>query len=217
MPNKIMLTAHAGAENTKPNTRQSIIHCMKSSCDIVEVDVRKVNDCFFLSHDPIDSINGCTSLNEALNLAAHYKKPLNLDLKEAGLYYDLCHDPLIIKNKELIYFSGTVEVEELNKASLENIFFANHVFMNIENFVYQELDYIVDFFHTTKTLGLNIPINKINKLLVSKMKENGILINVWTIDNTREFNEKILPLGIDSITTNNIEEIHELCEKYLIS
>ena len=84
MPSGFTITAHAGANNTKPNTSASLAAAFNSNADTVEFDLNFTSDGTpVLSHDaPKD---GCFSLREAFAFAAkHTDKTINIDVKAVG-------------------------------------------------------------------------------------------------------------------------------------
>ncbi len=205
----IIITAHAGAEGTRPNTEESLKVCMNSPSDIVEIDVRKKGDLFILSHNPVNKNERYTSLEYALEMACAYNKPLNLDLKENGLYTELCMKNYIQQNKGLVFFSGSVMPGELRKLSVNEKNLSRRVFLNIENLYVNEPKKIAKECKELNVLGLNLPLNKLTKELVEALKELDIKISVWTVDKTKDYFEKIKPLKVDYMTTNNVKEMFD--------
>ncbi len=79
------ITAHAGAENTKANTLESIRELILLGADCIEVDVRIRNGELLLSHDALEDAKSYDSLESVFRLLApHPSLRVNLDLKEKG-------------------------------------------------------------------------------------------------------------------------------------
>ncbi len=79
------ITAHAGAENTNPNTLESIRELIPLGVDCIEVDVRTRDGELLLSHDPLEDAKSYDSLESVFRLLApHPSLWINLDLKEEG-------------------------------------------------------------------------------------------------------------------------------------
>ncbi|MCR4902377.1 MAG: hypothetical protein K6A23_05935 [Butyrivibrio sp.] len=209
---KIVVTAHAGAENTNPNTEASIIECMKLPCDVVEVDIRKINHKYILSHDKTDRTDGFVQLNRAIEIASYFNKPLNLDLKEEHLYTELCRMPIIQNNKELIFFSGSVMPNELEKEP----YYSNKTFMNIENMGKLNTEDIAKRCKELNVLGINIDVKQLNKKIANIFNFYGIKISAWTVDNVMEFKKSIVPYRVEYVTTNMVKEIQDLCSQVCI-
>ena len=103
----ILLTAHSGCENTAQNSAEYIQKALDLPCDIIEIDVRKNADGFYLSHDALHG-KSAVMLDEALELLG--KKPsvcVNFDLKEDIV----CSLVEYLEQKNFMYrafFSGSV-------------------------------------------------------------------------------------------------------------
>ena len=53
-------------------------------------------------------------------------------------------------------------------------------------------------------LGLDIDYRVLNRELVKRIKQKGILLNAWTCDDTADA-KKLIQWGVDQITTNILE------------
>ena len=82
-----MITAHAGAEGTKPNTLESLSVLSGLGIDAVELDVRDVDGRLILSHNPPAPGERCAVLEDALRLIrdANPHVMVNIDLKQENL------------------------------------------------------------------------------------------------------------------------------------
>ena len=82
-----MITAHAGAESTRPNTLESLRTLAGLGVDAVEVDVRDVDGALVLSHNPPAPGERCAALEDALRLIrdADPRVKVNIDLKQMDL------------------------------------------------------------------------------------------------------------------------------------
>lgn len=79
-----MITAHAGAEGTAPNTLESLRVLAGLGADAIELDVREAGGELILSHNPPAPGERCATLNDAL-LLIHDADPrvmVNLDMKQ---------------------------------------------------------------------------------------------------------------------------------------
>lgn len=87
---RTMITAHAGAEDTVPNSMESICALCGLGVDAIEVDVRRVGGKLVLSHDVPADGEVRAALEDCLCEAArHGDLKVNLDLKEFGLVRDV--------------------------------------------------------------------------------------------------------------------------------
>ena len=85
-----MITAHAGAENTPPNTAESLRILLALGADAVEVDVRRVNGLLILSHDEPILNKSVFTLAEALGqLRDAPGAMMNVDVKHEGMIVEV--------------------------------------------------------------------------------------------------------------------------------
>ena len=82
-----MITAHAGAENTPPNTLESLEALAGCGADAVELDVRAGDGGLVLSHNPLEMGVEYATLSDALDLIRRLNDRMlvNIDLKEMDL------------------------------------------------------------------------------------------------------------------------------------
>ncbi len=82
-----MITAHAGAEDTAPNTLESLKVLAGCGADAVELDVRAGEGGLVLSHNPLEPGVRYATLEEALDLIRRMtdRMLVNIDLKEMDL------------------------------------------------------------------------------------------------------------------------------------
>ena len=128
---EIYITAHAGAERTKPNTMESLEKMINLPCQMVEVDVRKCDGELVLSHDPLkqqESVTGFVKLSEALEFICKNKKGVNLDLKEEILpeVFEELKNCLVSKK---VVFSGSIRIADIEMHPE----IAGKVILNYEN------------------------------------------------------------------------------------
>ena len=96
-----MITAHAGAENTPPNTAESLRILLALGADAVEVDVRRVNDSLILSHDEPLFKKSVFTLAEALGQLR--------DAPGAMMNVDVKHEGMIVEVQQLAREYGVTE------------------------------------------------------------------------------------------------------------
>lgn len=82
-----MITAHAGAEGTAPNTLESLRTLASCGADAVELDVRAGEQGLVLSHNPLERGASYARLEDALDLIRREsdRVMVNIDLKEEDL------------------------------------------------------------------------------------------------------------------------------------
>ncbi len=204
---EIMVAAHAGCMNTQLDSLSSIEVALKYPISIVELDVRFFkNGCPVLSHDPIDEDKSdYISLDEALKVLSPYKQvSVNLDMKELS---EISIIKRLLEKYDMMERSFLTGIEFKQMENVKHIGIPYYVNFHLDDLKYQDADYvrnIRDEICSTDALGINLNYKEVTPMLIDLFHESGRLVSVWTVDEETEMN-RLIKLGVDSITTNEIE------------
>lgn len=197
----VKLIAHAGFMGTKPNSIESIIEALKYTMDALEVDVRfNENSEAVLSHDPIDPIKPLVKLEEVIALIKAYKVDLNLDIKEnEGLENAIA----LITNaglNERCFLTGQcpklIQREWLKNNSIKYLYNSS---INDSLINEKTINTLIDEAIIVGAFGLNLCYKVVSPSIVNKVKQAGLKLYVWTLDN-KEAIDEMISMGVDSIT-----------------
>lgn len=207
---KILATAHAGCMNTRNDSLESVYAGISACADIVEVDVRFVqNQIPVLSHDPFKppQVEHLVKLEEVLHVIKTYPNvTLNLDMKEvngAKHLFRLLHKTDMC---ERVFFTGlepgfipVIQQECTGIPYLVN-YTPNVLKLKDVNYL-NELVCMVD---SCKAVGINLHYRFVTQLLVEVFREANKKVYVWTVDKEKDIGGMI-QLGVDSITSNRVD------------
>ena len=209
---EIYITAHAGAERTKPNTMESLEKMINLPCQMVEVDVRKCDGKLVLSHDPLkqqESVTGFVKLSEALEVICKNKKGVNLDLKEEILpeVFEELKNCLVSKK---VVFSGSIRIADIEMHPE----IAGKVILNYEN-LYENSKEIKENLKEAAVrckelgvYGINLEYTLVDRQVVEYFARQDVKVFVWTVDGLADM-ERMLENQVDGITTNEVWRLHE--------
>ena len=202
-----ILTAHSGCENTVPNSQAYIEKAVKSGCDIVELDVRKNEQGFYLSHDMPSSGTPLLFLEQALKLfEAVPSLCVNFDLKEEIL-------PSLIEFLEQknfmhrSFFSGCVSSETFRSLTKAK----DRVLYNVS--LSEKKDKAASFLRELKDnlpglKALNLSFEDISKDFVFACHKEGLQVFIWTPDTEADI-KRMIDYAVDGITTNAVAKALE--------
>jgi len=192
---KICITAHAGALQTKSNSLASV----KTGLDFIgegniEVDVRFLpNGTPALDHDRVNE--NSTKLEAVFELMQSYKAGINLDMKEKSSMarvFELI-DTYSLQKRVLLTGLSKSDCAALQNCGLP-------YYLNGKDIAAAK---------QLGAIGLNIHHSCCNKKLVRRAHEQGLLVSVWTVDRPRKM-RKMLQLGVDNITTRQPDTLLEI-------
>ncbi len=202
MPSGFTITAHAGANNTKPNTSASLAAAFNSNADTVEFDLNFTSDGTpVLSHDaPKD---GCFSLREAFAFAAkHTDKTINIDVKAVGNIEKI--PPLADEYgiTENIFFTG-IEMKDIASVREKTPcipywlnFKPDRTRLNNEKYILS----IVENVKNAGAVGLNVKYCYASETMIRIFHENDLLVSLWTANTIPQL-LRTMSLAPDNITT----------------
>lgn len=209
-----LITAHAGCENTVPNSESSLRAALSLHPDAVEVDVRRNGDgTLVLSHNPIGASGIDCTLERALDLVkAAPEIQINCDLKEPGLEEAVLELARSRDALDRVILTGTVRPEAV-KALQKSLL----VYLNLECLIPErdfaayrgpllsgrELDLL---FRRAEQYGvgvINLSYQLCSEELQERAWEKGMGLSVWTVDDPALL-EKLIPLGFRNVTTRTV-------------
>ncbi|WP_428769981.1 PfkB family carbohydrate kinase [Treponema sp. HNW] len=202
-----IVTAHSGCENTVPNSQDYIEKALNSGCDIVEIDIRKNEQGFYLSHDMPSPDTSFFFLEQALEqFEAVPSACINFDLKEDVL-------PSLIEFLEQknfmhrSFFSGCISPETFRSLKRAK----DRVLYNIS--VSEKKDEASSFLSELKhdlpgIKALNLSFEEVTKDFVFACHKQGLQVFVWTPDNDVDM-KNMIDYAVDGITTNRVAKALE--------
>jgi glycerophosphoryl diester phosphodiesterase len=213
---KIYVTAHAGCMNTKMDSLESIIAGINAGANIVEVDIRFMNNCIpILSHDKLKIRKHIIRLEEALKIVKEFNNiKINLDIKEIeGIIY----------LKELLYKTGMNNRVFLTGISYDLVGQVLEkpidipYFLNIDPNLFNRTnkDYIIEqikMINNMDVLGINIDYHFVTPKLVEDIHNINKKLSVWTVDNFDDI-YRMIEYGVDNITTNKVDMVAEILKE----
>ncbi len=193
---------------------------MDKPVDYIEIDIRKNKNGLYSSHDMLKEREGPLQLERIFydirQFGSHLK--LNCDLKELNLermILDLAKKHGLEEN---IILSGTVDLENLTDYEIQQ-----KVYFNIENLIpaYYELKYnlkqkenvfdllkerenqlknFIYYLQNKKVRTVNIQYQSCTANFISIMKECGLRISAWTVNDADEI-DRLLKEGVYNVTS----------------
>ncbi len=190
-----MITAHAGAEDTQPNSITSIRQAIETGCEAMEVDVRCHQETLVLSHNPVaDNQKDVVTLEQCFSmLAAVTKMRINCDMKETGLVKAVVELARKWGLASRLIFTGSLDEKDM-RAFPER----PEAFWNIA--IQREP---APFVSARKLSCEYVNLDKchVTDELLIAARENGMKVSAWTADDEEEI-KALLRMGVHNITTN---------------
>lgn len=203
--NKINVTAHAGCMNTAMDSIESIEAGIKNGADIIEVDVNIDKDKnIVLSHDLLQDSREYIPFYMVLEIMEKNRNILlNIDVKNTAVLPRLKNMISRYKLSDSIFLTGLTfnDIAE-NEEDLKGI----HYLVNLEDSDIKSMHAkkLINKLKEMNAEGININHEFVTSELAAVCKEEKIILSVWTIDNV-EYMDRAISLGVNSITTRNID------------
>lgn len=213
LPQGFTLTAHTGCEGTEDNSLEAISKGYECSADIVEFDVRFLKDGTpILSHDETETAG--VTLYDALKLVSEYDSlKVNLDLKTTDNLPAVLKTVQELSLLDRVFYTGVEkdDVAAVKEQTPEIKYFLNADVSALKSKNREYLCALADETAQCGAIGINMSYKSCTKELVDIFHERGLLVSVWTV-NSKSAMRKILPLGVDNITTRKPSELKKLIE-----
>lgn len=204
-------TAHTGCVDTPDNSLDAIIVGIENGADIVEFDLRFLEDGTpILSHD--EPQGNEVTLDEAFKKVSEYDDILvNVDIKVTDNLQAVY--PLAKKYgiEDRIFYTGVNAefVEAVKKNSPEIPYYLNVSVQKPRKQTPEYLEALVKEVKDSGAIGINFNKDNATKKLVETFHENDLLVSIWTV-NTKYQMLKILSMAPDNITTRRPDKMQEI-------
>lgn len=214
LPENFTVTAHTGSSGTKDNSLESIDSAAENKANITEFDLNFTEEGLaVLSHDAPEG--NPPTLEEAFaKLAEHPSLKANVDMKTTKNLASV--QTLAEKYSVLdrIFYTGVGEnfVERARTDSPAVAYFLN---VKVKNPLAHSEKYILSLVEKVKdagAIGINFKYVNASKKLVRIFRENGLLVSLWTANDTTAM-KYCLFCEPDNITTRKPEVLREYVEK----
>lgn len=210
IPQDFKYTAHTGCNNTKDNSLESIEVAVEYGADIVEFDVRYNGTEHVLAHD--EPKGGEVTLREAFLKIKEYEGLLvNVDIKETtevGRIQELAEEIGVL---DRIFFTGVKEnfVKDVSENCPDVPYYLNMDVIAPGEHYDNYLKSIINRVKQRGAIGINFNKKNASKELVDAFHEAGLLVSIWTVNDTVGLYE-ILSYGPDNITTRRPDKMQEI-------
>lgn len=208
------VTAHTGAMGTPENSLESMRVGFENA-DIVEFDVRfNANKIPVLCHGWPVSRNAVL-LEEAFRLLAqHPDKMANVDLKSTDnmpAVQELAERTGVLKQ---IFFTGVGAsfVSAVQKGAPKIAYYLNCDIIPLLKNSTAYARWLAKRVADSGAVGLNCNYRNTTPRIVAAMRENGLLVSLWTASDEEQLN-KILRLGPDNVTTRIPDKVEAVLQQ----
>lgn len=209
LPDNFTYTAHTGCVGTEENSLESIEAAVKHGADIVEFDLNFTAEGEpVLAHD--EPKGGEVTLDEAFKKIAEYENlKVNVDVKNTlalGKVKALAEKHGIL---ERIFYTGIDEifVEAVQRDTPDIPYYLN---VGVEKNQSEEyLNSLVQKVKDCGAVGINVNKDNATKKLVDIFHKNGLLVSIWTVNNTADI-YRILSCSPDNITTRRPDKFQKI-------
>ncbi len=201
LPESFTLTAHTGCEDTEDNSLEAIKVGYEKGADIVEFDLNFDSSGMpVLSHD--EAGENSVTLEEAFKLVAEYDSlRVNVDCKKTDSLKAVVNLSKKYGIRDRIFYTG---IEEINVPAVKEQTPDVEYYLNVPEKEIgrdeQSLSALADKVKSLGAVGINMKYTRCSSELVEIFHSKGLLVSVWTV-NSKSAMRKILPLGVDNITT----------------
>ncbi len=209
------ITCHTGAIYTKANSLESIQASIDWGAQIVEFDVTfRPDGTPVIIHDSKPNQNQGILFEKALDEVAKSNTcKINLDIKSTA---NLPAVDTLVKAKGLenrVFYTGVFEdwIETV-KSNSSIPFFINFNPNKKESNNKEYIERILSKAKEIGAIGINSNFRGVSKLMVDTLKENGLLVSLWTANKIPDMLEA-LSFCPDNITTKKPHILKKLIRK----
>ena len=212
LPENFTITHHTGALNKKMNSLESVEYSLNYGADVIEVDVsfRPSLIPVIIHKDKPEEKEGIL-FEEAVKIVAKDSEcKMNLDLKSVA---NLPEIDKIIKKYNMIsrvFYTGVSE--DWVKIVKENSVIPYYLNYNLKSASYYNKENSLDLAKKIKELGaigLNTKYTEASEILCSVLRNEGLLISLWTVNDIKEI-KKVLVLCPNNITSKKPDKFESI-------
>lgn len=206
----LVITAHAGCLETRPNSLESLDAAHRAGCPWAEVDVRLApGGRLVLAHDP-EGVSGALSLEAAWDRAAEWGLGLNLDVKEEPV--------LEVLARFLGQTSGNAVITGCREAwasEVRRLVPWVPVLLNVHEGPApgepeaRWAQRLVRWCRVAGTAGLNADARVVTPALVDAARGSLVPLFVWTVDEGDEM-ARLASWGVTGLTTRRPDRAHRI-------
>ena len=203
LPEGFTVTCHAGAYHTKANSLESVEAAVNNGAKVIEFDVSfRPDGTPVIIHDSSPKANEGVLFSEAVDIIAKTDECLiNLDIKSTA---NLAAVDEIIRKKGLfdrVFYTGVfADWVDAVKSSSSIPYYLNHPISDTEASDEAAAQAVADKAKSLGAFGINSNFRNATPLFVEKMRENDLLVSLWTVNNAHDM-VRVLKLRPDNITT----------------
>ena len=211
LPETFTITHHAGAFKKK-NSLESIKYSLEYGADIIEVDISFTRHLVpVLKHNKISKNNDAVLFEEAVKIvSADSKCKMNLDLKSVANLEEI--DKIIKKYNMVsrVFYTGVTEkwVATVKKKSIIP-FYLNFKINSLNYYKKNNAEALAKKIKKLGAIGYNVEHTNASKKLCSAIKNEGLLLSIYTVNDSKEI-QRVLTLYPDNITTKRIDLFEKL-------
>ena len=215
LPAGFTVTAHSGAFGTPDNSLAFVERAVAENCDILEIDVTfRPSGLPVMIHSGAPKEDEGVPLEEALRrIAAHPAIRMNLDLKSTANLPAV--DALLQKYGlfDRAFYTGVGEDWAAAVKSGSAVpYYINLPVSPIAKRSKKAADAAAQRIKALGALGLNNHYNDVSPTVVRAMRENGLLVSLWTA-NTPAGMRKCIALCPDNITTRHPDKLNTIIQQ----
>lgn len=228
-PQANLITAHAGAGDTPPNSREFLRYATQSYADIIEIDVSRREDGHLIAahSSTTERAEELTSFCQFL-ASLPSRQYLNFDLKAPGLEKKTVEILWMTGLAQRSMYSGTVDYKLWQPLPLSVALRLPEVMLNAENCELsaplaerggspqQRLIFWQRNMAKLQEIKLRCGIDKLNlafpmvdNFVRNYLAERGFGLSVWTVDESQAISE-FWQMGVFNLTTNKVTEAARL-------
>lgn len=197
-----IITAHSGCEGTPDNSIEHIKTAIASGAECLEIDVHEHDGTLYLTHDEKGNYEGCPTLADCYALvAADDKIIMQCDCKSFGLAkscmelaekYGIAHRVLVAGSV------GFDEIPGIDQGETDwwlGMWHSDH-----------EAEELDENCETLRAMDdryrmVNVDAHMVNDYMLSKIREYGYHLSVWTVNNEADLRRFMAMPEIRNITT----------------
>lgn len=200
-----MITAHSGANGTKPNSTEFLSKISEYRSEVIEVDVRMRRGTLIVFHNPCLSPKGKTTLREVFEAVKATGVKVNCDMKESGaIFYKLLALAEEIGVTENLIFTGEFKKNYFDNP-IHGVFYLNssgifkkfHLKVSVETL--EKCKSIIDGLGEN-VRGINLSYKFATPEFLAEAKRIDLPLSFYTVQDAAVY-EKLLEAGVENITS----------------